>query len=280
MLEKSTDYWVHDWSPFLFQFPENPLGLEGIRYYGLAYLIGFLFTGYFLYLCQKKNKLSLSAKERSDLLSYLILGVLIGGRAGYLLLYDFTDFIAKPWLFFRIDQGGMASHGGILGACLGTLLFAHRRKLSALQIGDALVAISPLGLLIGRFANFINGELWGKITTVPWAVLFPNSPMLYSELTGYYGIQPRHPSQLYALFSEGLIPLIYLQYRFWYTTYSIGQLVGEFLVLYSGLRILNELFREPDASLIFGLSRGQAYSVILLIIGVAFLATRKRHTRT
>ena len=276
MGEQTTDYWQHDWSPFLFQFPDNPLGLEGIRYYGLAYLISFFLAGYFLFLCQKKNKLSLPAKERSDLLTYLILGVLIGGRAGYLILYDFGDFIAMPWVFFRIDQGGMASHGGILGACLATFFFARRRRLSSLQIGDALVAIAPLGILIGRFANFINGELWGKITTLPWAILFPNSPMLYSDLTGYYGIQPRHPSQLYALFSEGLIPLMYLQYRFWYTRYSTGQLVGEFLVLYSSLRIANELFREPDASLILGLSRGQAYSIILLLIGVLYLSMRKR----
>ena len=276
MGEQTTDYWQHDWSPFLFQFPDNPLGLEGIRYYGLAYLISFFFAGYFLFLCQKKNKLSLPAKERSDLLTYLILGVLIGGRAGYLILYDFADFIAMPWVFFRIDQGGMASHGGILGACLATFFFARRRRLSSLQIGDALVAFAPLGILIGRFANFINGELWGKITTLPWAILFPNSPMLYSDLTGYYGIQPRHPSQLYALFSEGLIPLMYLQYRFWYTRYSTGQLVGEFLVLYSSLRIANELFREPDASLILGLSRGQAYSIILLLIGVLYLSMRKR----
>ena len=131
----------------------------------------------------------------------------------------------------------------------------------------------------GACGQFINGELWGKITTTSWAVIFPNSPMSYSELTGFYGIQPRHPAQLYASFTEGFIPLVYLQYRFWFTKYSPGQLVGEFLILYSVLRILNEIFREPDASLILGLSRGQFYSIFVFLIGLIVLL-KNRNTIT
>ena len=267
---ETNDYWVHDLSPFLIEFPSTIFGIEGIRYYGVADLLGFFAVWYFLKICEQKGKLSLNAKDRSDLMTYLILGVLIGGRLGYVLFYDFQDFIKNPFLFFRIDQGGMASHGGFIGVSLALLIFCQNKKFNSLKLIDCISVATPLGLAIGRIANFINGELWGKISTVPWAVLFPNSPMTFSSLTNYYGIQPRHPSQLYAAVSEGFIPLIYLQFRFWYTKTSSGQLTGEFLILYSLLRIFNEVFREPDASLIAGISRGQFYSIFLLILGICF----------
>jgi phosphatidylglycerol:prolipoprotein diacylglycerol transferase len=273
---ETNDYWVHDLSPFLIEFPTTIFGIEGIRYYGVAYLLGFFAVWYFLKICEQKGKLSLNAKDRSDLMTYLILGVLIGGRLGYVLFYDFQDFIKNPFLFFRIDQGGMASHGGFIGVSLALLIFCQNRNLNSLKLVDCISVVAPLGLALGRIANFINGELWGKISTVPWAVLFPNSPMTFSSLTNYYGIQPRHPSQLYAAISEGFIPLIYLQFRFWYTKASLGQLTGEFLILYSLLRIFNEVFREPDASLIAGISRGQFYSIILLIFGISFWLYAKK----
>ena len=276
MPDKNLDFWVHDLSPFLLEFPKNPLGLDGIRYYGLSYLLGFLFAWFFLYLCNKKEKLPMNAKGRSDFLTFIIVGVLIGGRLGYMLLYDLNNFISNPLLFFRIDQGGMSSHGGIIGLFIVSFIFAKKRNFNLWSIGDCIVSIGPLGIMLGRLANFINGELWGKITTVPWAVLFPNSPNSYSTLTGYYGVQPRHPSQLYASFSEGFIPLIYLQYRFWFTKYSTGQLIGEFLILYSVFRILNEILREPDATLIMGLSRGQFYSLFILLIGFMIYVKRKK----
>jgi phosphatidylglycerol:prolipoprotein diacylglycerol transferase len=273
---ETNEYWVHDLSPFLIEFPTTIFGIEGIRYYGVAYLLGFFAVWYFLKICEQKGKLSLNAKDRSDLMTYLILGVLIGGRLGYVLFYDFQDFIKNPFLFFRIDQGGMASHGGFIGVSLALLIFCQNRNLNSLKLVDCISVVAPLGLALGRIANFINGELWGKISTVPWAVLFPNSPMTFSSLTNYYGIQPRHPSQLYAAISEGFIPLIYLQFRFWYTKASLGQLTGEFLILYSLLRIFNEVFREPDASLIAGISRGQFYSIILLIFGISFWLYAKK----
>ena len=273
MVVEISQFWMHNWSPFLIRFPENPLGLDGIRFYGLAYLLGFIFTWYFLNTCEKKGKISLNASERSDLMTYVILGILIGGRTGYMLFYDINDFISNPLSIIRIDQGGMSSHGGIIGIFLSVLLYSKigKRNASFLKLSDALTVIAPLGIILGRFANFINGELWGKISTVPWAILFPNSPLIYSDYTGYFGIQPRHPSQLYAMGTEGLIPLIYLQYRFWFTRYTTGQLFGEFLVLYSTLRILNEFFREPDASLILGLSRGQFYSIFILCFGIIYI---------
>ena len=277
MSDKNLDYWIHDLSPFLLEFPENPLGLEGIRFYGLSYLLGFLFTWMFLYFCDKKEKFPINPKERSDFMTYIILGVMIGGRLGYMLFYDLNDFITNPLIFFRIDQGGMSSHGGIIGVLLANLFFAKQRNYNPWSLGDCLVSIAPFGIMLGRLANFINGELWGKITTVPWAVLFPNSPMSYNSITGYYGIQPRHPSQIYASISEGFIPLIYLQYRFWFTQYSSGQLIGESLILYSSFRIFNEIFREPDATLIMGLSRGQFYSIFILVAGFLIFFKRRKH---
>ena len=264
----SINYWVHDWSPFLVEFPENFLGIEGIRYYGLSYLFGFIAIGYFLNICNKKGKFRIGAEDRSDLITYIILGSLLGGRLGYVLLYDLKDLLANPFLFFRIDQGGMSSHGGLVGATLSGWLFSKKKKYSFLKLADCITAIGPFCLILGRFANFINGELWGKISTVKWAILFPNSPMSYSTLTNYFGIQPRHPSQLYAAVTEGMIPLLYVQWRFWFTRSSGGQIFGEFLILYSIMRIFNELFREPDASLILGLSRGQFYSVFTVIAGL------------
>ena len=270
MTTETPDYWVHDLSPFLIEFPMTFFGLEGIRYYGIAYLLGFLSAWYFLKKCALKSQptLPLNAQQRTDLMTCIILGVLIGGRLGYVLLYDWPSFSTQPWIFFRIDQGGMASHGGFIGVSLALLLFSRQNKLSFLKLTDCIASIAPLGLLLGRIANFINGELWGKISTVPWAVLFPNSPMSFSALTNYYGIQPRHPSQLYAAVSEGLIPLLYLNFRFWYTQTRPGQVCGEFLILYSLFRIFNEVFREPDASLVIGLSRGQFYSIFLLGFGL------------
>ena len=279
MSEENSDYWTHDLSPFLLEFPNNPLGLEGIRYYGLSYLIGFLFTWSFLYFINKKEKISINEKDQSDFITYIIFGVLIGGRLGYLLFYNLNDFIVNPLLFIRIDQGGMSSHGGLIGLFLATFAFAKKRNYNPWSLGDCIVSIGPIGIILGRVANFINGELWGKIKTTSWAVIFPNSPMSYSELTGFYGIQPRHPAQLYASFTEGFIPLVYLQYRFWFTKYSPGQLVGEFLILYSVLRILNEIFREPDASLILSLSRGQFYSIFVFLIGLIVLL-KNRNTIT
>ena len=264
----NTNYWVHDWSPFFIEFPENFLGLEGIRYYGLAYLLGFIAIGYFLKLCDKKGKIRIGAQDRSDLMTYIILGSLLGGRLGFVLLYDLKDLLANPLLFFRIDQGGMSSHGGMIGATLSGWLFCKKKKYSFLKLADCVTAIGPICLVLGRFANFINGELWGKISTVKWAILFPHSPLSYSPLTNYFGIQPRHPSQLYALATEGMLPLIYVQWRFWFTRTSSGQIFGEFLLLYSVMRIFNEIFREPDASLILGLSRGQFYSFFMLIAGL------------
>ena len=208
-----------------------------------------------------------------NLMTFQILGVLIGGRIGYVLLYQTSKFWQDPLVLLRVWEGGMASHGGFVGVCIATLWYARQSKQSPFPIGDLIVSIVAPGLLFGRIANFINGELWGRTTEVSWGVLFPNAP-------GFALSVARHTSQIYAAILEGLFPFIYIQWRFWKSDTPSrfpGQLTGEFLLIYSAGRILNELYREPDASLIAGMSRGQFYSIFLALGGILLIyLARKR----
>ena len=158
----------------------------------------------------------------------------------------------------------MASHGGFIGVFIATLWYAKKSGQSVKPIGDLIVSVVPPGLFFGRIANFINGELWGKTTEISWGVLFPKAPDFAMSVA-------RHPSQIYAAIAEGLIPFLYVQLRFWKSSIIQkypGHLAGEFLILYAIARIFNEIFREPDASLLMGISRGQFYSIFLILAGI------------
>lgn len=277
-MAESSNYWVHDLSPFLFRFPDNPLGLEGIRYYGLAYLLGFIAAWWLLRVYYNRGRASIDADNRATLMTALIIGVLVGGRLGYMLLYDLESLLHNPLVLFRVDQGGMASHGGFIGVVLALVWFSRKHNVALLELGDLLATVAPVGLFFGRIANFINGELWGRITHVSWAVIFPDSPPVYNPATGAFAPQPRHPSQLYEAALEGLLLFLYIQWRFWRTRPPAGQIGGEFLVGYGVVRIIGEIFREPDAPLIFSLSRGQFYSIFLVLAGVALIRYIKRGT--
>lgn len=255
------------------RFPEG-FPLEGIRYYGLAYILAFAAALLFFQIARRRHHSPLPSFEvELDLFTYLIVGVVAGGRLGYVLLYDLNSFLSNPLIVFRIWDGGMASHGGMLGVAMAIWLFAMRHKIPLLALADLIVAIAPLGLLLGRVANFINGELWGRVSQVPWAVIFPAAPRDPVSLE----ILPRHPSQLYQATGEGLFLLIWLQWRFWTAkNLTSGRLAGEFLLIYGVVRVLLEFFREPDASLILGLSRGQFYSLFLIAAG-AYLRFRRAH---
>lgn len=278
-MQAADSYWVHNLSPFLIRFPDNPLGIEGIRYYGLAYLAGFIGAWLLLRVYDRRGKFQIDADTRASLMTAVIIGVLAGGRLGYMLLYDFPAFIANPLLFFRVDQGGMASHGGFVGVILALYWFARRQRYSLLRLGDVIASLAPLGLMLGRIANFINGELWGKVSTVPWAVIFPGSPLAYDASSASYLPEPRHPSQLYQAGLEGALLLAYLQWRFWKTRPPTGQIGGEFLLGYGIVRIVGEIFREPDASLLFGISRGQFYSIFLIVVGVVIIRLARDRQR-
>ena len=262
----NSSYWIHDLSPFIWRFPGELAnwGPGGIRWYGISYLLGFISAYFLLKLYFKHNRSPYDQEQIMNLITFQIIGVLIGGRIGYLLLYQGEKFLSDPLTIFRVWEGGMASHGGFVGVFVATLWYAKKSSQSIKPIGDLIVSIVPPGLFFGRIANFINGELWGKVTQVEWGVIFPKAPDFALGMA-------RHPSQIYAAISEGLIPFIYIQWRFWRSSITKkypGQLAGEFLILYSIARIFNELFREPDATLLFGISRGQFYSIFLLIGGV------------
>lgn len=250
------------------QFSEN----FGIRWYGLAYVLGFLTAAWLLSLYHKRGKSPFNKDQQYNVLLFLVAGTMLGGRLGYMLLYDLQTLLSAPWKIIQVWKGGMASHGGIAGIVAACLYLGYRYKQSPWKVGDIVVTLGPAGILFGRLANYINGELWGKISTVPWAVVFPGaSPP---------GV-PRHPSQLYEAALEGLFMLVYLQARFWrseVTERKPGQLTGEFFVLYPVVRILGEQFREPDADVdpILGMSRGIFYSIIMLLVGVGFIVRARR----
>jgi len=272
----TSSYWVHDLSPFLLRFPENPLGLDGIRYYGLSYLLGFLGAWALLRVYNAKGKFAIDADARATLMTAVILGVIGGGRLGYMLLYDLDAFLQNPLLILKVNQGGMASHGGFIGVLFAVLWFARKYKYDFFKLGDVIVTLAPLGLCFGRIANFINGELWGRVANVKWAVIFPDSPAVYNAALHIFAPEPRHPSQLYAAVLEGALLFAYAQWRFWRTSPPAGQLGGEFLIGYGIVRIFGELFREPDAALIMGLSRGQFYSIFMMIAGAAIIWIARR----
>ena len=260
-------YWIHDLDPFLLRFSEN----LGIRWYGLAYLAGFVAAGLMLRLYHRAGRSPLDGNNVLDLMTALIAGVILGGRIGYFLLYQPAIFRHDPLMLIRVWEGGMASHGGFAGVVVALWWFTRKRETGLLQVADLIVTVAPVGLFFGRMANFINGELWGKVASVPWAVIFKN--------TGGDTL-PRHPSQLYEAGLEGLLLFAYMQWRFWRGSAARtqpGRIAGEFLIAYALLRATGELFREPDAGLILGLSRGTFYSVFLIAAGVALIviATRR-----
>lgn len=264
-------YYIHDIDPVIFHI----WGDFGLRYYGLAYALGFIFAIFLMRQLHKKGKLALNPDQQSTALFVLILGVLIGGRLGHMFLYDLDGFLSNPLSFFQIWHGGMASHGGFAGVLVACWWISKRYKIGFFHLADILAAMTPAGLMMGRIANFINGELWGKPTDVPWAVIFPQSA---PHGTPLQMIPPRHPSQLYEAALEGLLLLLYTQWRLWRTDAlkTPGRLCGEFLLLYAIVRIVGEQFREPDAGLILGLNPGAFYSLFIGILGIAFIAVSFR----
>jgi phosphatidylglycerol:prolipoprotein diacylglycerol transferase len=275
-------YWVHDLDPVILPITDS----LAIRWYGLAYVAGFLIAFGLLGLYWRKGRSVLAPRMQESLAMALILGVVLGGRLGYFLLYEAGTFFSNPLIFFRVWEGGMSSHGGFIGVTLAGLWVARKYRINPLQIGDLVASVTPPGLLLGRIANFINGELWGKVSEVRWAVIFPGSAPagMPVEL-----IAPRHPSQLYQAFLEGLVLLVYMQVRFWtvkgrgpaaasspYRSARPGHLMGEFLIGYGLMRILGELFREPDASLILSMSRGSFYSIFLILAGAGLVYWTRR----
>ncbi|MEJ6564617.1 MAG: prolipoprotein diacylglyceryl transferase [Burkholderiales bacterium] len=237
------------------------IGPIAVRWYGLMYLIGFA-SGLMLGRARIRanQNPSISIREFDDLLFYIILGVIVGGRLGYALIYDLAGVLHSPISILYVWKGGMSFHGGLIGVCVAVALYARFKQKDWLVLTDFVAPLVPLGLAAGRIGNFINGELWGRATDVPWAIIFPQS----GTLTG------RHPSQLYEFFLEGIV-LFTILWFFSRTKRPIGATSGLFLVGYALFRFVVEFMREPDAHLgllSFGFSMGQWLCIPMLLLGV------------
>ena len=256
----------------MLKFPEiNPvifkIGPLSMRWYGLMYVFGFV-SSYLLVIYQmKKKSLKFNRDHIDDLFFYLILGLIIGARLGYVLFYDLRTFLSNPLEIFAVWHGGMSFHGGLIGTVIAGYLVMKRKKLPFYATADLFIPTCPIGLGFGRLGNFINGELFGRPANVPWAMVFPQG-----------GPQPRHPSQLYEMLLEGVVLFLTL----WiYKDHKKreGDVMALFLILYGIFRIICELFREPDVQLgyFFGLlSMGQILSICMIAAGIIVKYALKR----
>ncbi|MCO6418820.1 prolipoprotein diacylglyceryl transferase [Siccirubricoccus sp. KC 17139] len=238
------------------------VGPFAIRWYALAYILGIV-LGWWL----AKRLVALAprvatAEQVDDAVTWITLGIVLGGRLGYVLFYRPEHYLANPLEIFAVWTGGMSFHGGALGVILAILLFCRNRGIDTLGFGDRVVSVVPIGLFLGRLANFVNGELWGRVSDVPWAMVFP---------TG--GPEPRHPSQLYQASMEGVLLFLLLQLlvRIPAIRARRGFVSGAFLAGYAVARSVGELFRQPDANLGFligGATMGQLLSLPMLLVGL------------
>ena len=244
---------INNFDPVAFQI----ISFE-IRWYSLAYILGII-IGWIL--CKKIFIKNLDINQKfDDYITYLIIGIIIGGRLGYVLFYNFNYYINNILDIFKIWQGGMSFHGGLLGIIIASILFAKKNNQDLFVYTDLVSLVAPIGIFFGRLANFINSELYGKVTEVPWAVIFVQVDNL-----------SRHPSQLYEAFFEGIILFILLLYfRNKNFLAKPGLISGLFLIFYSVFRFCIEFFRVPDEQigyLIFNLSMGQIISLVFIMIG-------------
>ncbi|GAA0582447.1 prolipoprotein diacylglyceryl transferase [Caenispirillum bisanense] len=261
---------------FALPFPAiDPIAIEigplAIRWYALAYLTGLLGGWWYLRFLARRTPGGPTDDQADDFLVWATLGVVVGGRLGYVLFYKPEYYLANPLDIVKVWQGGMAFHGGVLGVIFAIWLFSRLRGLSFLRMGDLVCAVVPIGLFFGRIANFINGELWGRpAPDVPWAVVFPHG-----------GDVPRHPSQLYEAILEGLVlvVLLHLLWRVAAIRERRGFIAGAFLAGYGLSRFTVEFFREPDAflgTLAAGLTMGQLLSLPMILAGAALMIASGR----
>lgn len=238
------------------------IGPIAIHWYGLMYLVGFALV-YLLgrWRLSRGHTTALTPRDLEDLIFYSVLGVVLGGRLGYVLFYKFSYYLSHPIEIFYLWEGGMSFHGGLVGVIAVMLLYAHKKRLSFLTVSDFLAPLIPLSLGAGRLGNFINGELWGRPSDMPWAMVFPQSG---SDLA-------RHPSQLYELGLEGIV-LFALLWWFSSKPRPTGQVSALFLIGYGAFRFLVEYTREPDnflGLLAGGMSMGQWLSLPMVAVGIA-----------
>ena len=251
---------VHNFDPVLID-----LGLIQIRWYSIAYIVGIILGWIYAIniinkTIKKHNIILVKTAIFDDLIIYLIFGIILGGRLGYVLFYDFSYYNQNYIEILKLWKGGMSFHGGLLGVIIVTIIFSKNKKINFFRFADIICCISPIGLFLGRIANFINGELFGKVSTLPWAVIFPNADNV-----------PRHPSQIYEAILEGIILFVFLNYLALKKNVLLktGYISGLFLIFYSVARIIGENFREPDIHLGYFFNY---FSMGVMLSFVTFLA--------
>jgi len=249
------------------------IGPFAVRWYALAYIVGIIAGWFYARAMIAAQRLwggpaPITVGEFDDFIIWITLGIILGGRIGYVLFYNLPQFAAHPIQIFELWNGGMSFHGGVLGCVVATVLFGLRRGLPILSLGDVTTAVCPIGLFLGRIANFINGELWGRPNDVAWAMIFPNG-----------GPIPRHPSQLYEAALEGLVLLIVLGVLVRLGALKRpGLVTGAFFLGYGIARTICEFFREPDAQLeaftrnTGGLTMGMLLCIPLIVAGIGLIA--------
>ncbi len=279
-----------DLSPTLFEVEVFGLTLA-LRWYALAYIAGILFAWWIVVRAIRIPALwsgtpPLKAEQAERFLTWAVVGIILGGRLGYVIFYDPVTYLAEPWKIPQVWEGGMAFHGGFAGVAVAGIWFCRREKIPMLPMGDLLAMAVPVGLMLGRLANFINAELWGRPTNLPWGVIFPGEAAQACE--GVVGLCARHPSQLYQAALEGLlltVVLIWLGFRRGWLKWP-GALMGLFLLGYGLARFSVEFVRQPDAQFIsegnpvglalhfggYGLTMGQLLSLPMIAAGLWFLS--------
>ena len=251
--------YIHNLNPVIFDF-----GILSLRWYSLAYLVGIIFGWWYgrkiILLISGRLKNNFKLNLFDDYITYVIISIIIGGRLGYILFYNLSYFFSNPIEIFFIWNGGMSFHGGLLGIIIGTVIFSKKKNFNKLVLLDVVSCVAPVGIFFGRLANFINGELYGKPTDLPWAVTFP-----------LVDAQGRHPSQIYEALLEGVILFLILNLLIRKISYKKGECAALFLVFYSIFRIVSEFYREPDLQIgyIFNyISMGSLLSFIMFSLGV------------
>ena len=251
--------YIHNLNPIIFDF-----GILSLRWYSLAYILGIVFGWWYgkkiIFFINNQNKKNYNLDLFDDYITYIIISVIIGGRLGYVLFYNIEYFFSNPVEIFFIWNGGMSFHGGLLGIIIGTIIFSKKNNFDKLVLLDVVSCVAPVGIFFGRLANFINAELYGKPTDVPWAVIFP-----------LVDNQGRHPSQIYEALLEGALLFFILNLIIKKTSYKKGICAAIFLIFYSISRIISEFFREPDIQVgyIFNfVSMGSLLSFFMFGLGI------------
>lgn len=243
------------------------IGDFGVRWYSLAYILGIIFGGLLLDRRAKSYKIPpIKSESIEDMALWAVIGIIAGGRLGYVLFYGLDLLLERPLWVFEIWKGGMSFHGGAIGLALSIWGYCKKHKLDFFTITDLICCVAPIGLLLGRIANFINAELYGRKTTVPWGVIFPDG-----------GAIPRHPSQLYEAGLEGIVLFIIMNYLFYNSNLKqkAGLLSSVFLIFYSMFRMFSEIFREPE-EMVLSLTMGTALSIPMLIVGMYIFWKKSR----